>query len=277
MFLCWKSPVFRIKPPFCSLCCKACVACSPCWLVLRYHIKFTVGPSVLNAHCFDCVLQGPEVEPYGCDMLVTHGTVDSLQNQPTNERTKKQTNQRTNKETTTTTNKNTKSTLTAKSEFSIGSFFWKWHLWGFLERIPSGFLRKVACHCQLPIWTSLNYCWWFRNPKANHRLDAAKTHPKSWDIPMIYLGKWNCRPQKFGGLKSSLLGDCSVEMFLINLPTSTGFSRRNFERTINVGKVPSNSSCLSNCRCKNLDGEICMSTRPNGNYQVADGFRSGYE
>ena len=47
----------RIKPPSCSLCCKACVECCPCWLVLRYHIKFSVGPSVGNAHCFDCVLK----------------------------------------------------------------------------------------------------------------------------------------------------------------------------------------------------------------------------
>ena len=63
--------------------------------MLRYHIKFYVGPSVGNAHCFHGVLKGPDVEPHGCDMLVTHGTVDSSHNKPTNQPTKqasKQTN-----------------------------------------------------------------------------------------------------------------------------------------------------------------------------------------
>ena len=53
---------------------------------MRYHIKLIVGPSVGNAHCFNCVLKGPDVEP------VRHLTCWSLMgqlnlyktNQPTN-------------------------------------------------------------------------------------------------------------------------------------------------------------------------------------------------
>ena len=65
-----------------------CLACCPCCSVLRYHIKFTVGPICCAAHLLyvtvETVLKGPDVEPRvgeGKEVL----TLTQPTNQPTNQ------------------------------------------------------------------------------------------------------------------------------------------------------------------------------------------------
>ena len=89
--------------------------------------KIHVGPIVAHFVCHLLnPLTGPDVEPYGCDMLVKYGTIDSIHNQPTNQptdnrhqaqttnttqqTTRKQTNKQTNKQKKTQRNKQNKAT-----------------------------------------------------------------------------------------------------------------------------------------------------------------------
>ena len=82
--------------------------------MLRYHIKFSVGPSVGNAHCFDCVLKADSRALMLSHTVVTCWSLMGqlnlyTNNQPTNQPTKQASKQakKTNKQTKKQTNKKT--------------------------------------------------------------------------------------------------------------------------------------------------------------------------